>query len=287
MKKITVLLSLFLAAASTGLAQNYSEMKIWPDGLPNSNGADLTKPYDDATGNYEPTVRVYLPEKSKATGRAILCIPGGGYGTVVSEPEGYSWAPYFVERGIALIVLKYRLPMGNYASVPSTDAFEAMRIIRRHAKEWNIDPHKVGVMGHSAGGHLAATVATLAEGDARPDFHILFYAVTSMRDNMRTKHSGTKPNFMGLDAPADIVAYYSNDEQVTASTPPALIFTVDDDTLVPTSNSVNYYLALNRAGVPASLHIYPGGGHGFGGSEKFPYRKAMLDTLFSWLDTLP
>ena len=197
MKKITVLLSLFLAAASTGLAQSYSEMKIWPDGLPNSNGADLTKPYDDATGNYEPTVRVYLPEKSKATGRAILCIPGGGYGTVVSEPEGYSWAPYFVERGIALIVLKYRLPMGNYASVPSTDAFEAMRIIRRHAKEWNIDPHKVGVMGHSAGGHLAATVATLAEGDARPDFQILFYPVITM--DKRYTHMGTHDNLIGKD----------------------------------------------------------------------------------------
>lgn len=230
---------------------------------------------------------VYLPDSNKATGRAVLALPGGGYVWESFDNEGHSWAKPLNDRGITLIVVKYRLPRNRMLAVPETDVYEAIRITRRHAREWHIDPHKVGVMGFSAGGHLASTVATHAKGNARPDFHILFYAVTSMRDNMRTKHSGTKPNFMGLDAPADIVAYYSNDEQVTASTPPALIFTVDDDTLVPTSNSVNYYLALNRAGVPASLHIYPGGGHGFGGSEKFPYRKAMLDTLFSWLDTLP
>ena len=286
MKRILTAIIICIVAAAHAPAQKPLAVDIWPEGLPNSNGTDLTEPYSDETRNYKPTMYVYLPDSNKATGRAVLALPGGGYVWESFDNEGHSWAKPLNDRGIALIVLKYRMPHG-FSSVPATDADEAIRITRRHAKEWNIDPHKVGVMGFSAGGHLASTVATHAKGNARPDFHILFYAVTSMRDNMRTKHSGTKPNFMGLDAPADIVAYYSNDEQVTASTPPALIFTVDDDTLVPTSNSVNYYLALNRAGVPASLHIYPGGGHGFGGSEKFPYRKAMLDTLFSWLDTLP
>ena len=287
MKRILTAIIICIVAAAHAPAQKPLAVDIWPEGLPNSNGTDLTEPYSDETRNYKPTMYVYLPDSNKATGRAVLALPGGGYVWESFDNEGHSWAKPLNDRGITLIVVKYRLPRNRMLAVPETDVYEAIRITRRHAREWHIDPHTVGVMGFSAGGHLASTVATHAKGNARPDFHILFYAVTSMRDNMRTKHSGTKPNFMGLDAPADIVAYYSNDEQVTASTPPALIFTVDDDTLVPTSNSVNYYLALNRAGVPASLHIYPGGGHGFGGSEKFPYRKAMLDTLFSWLDTLP
>ena len=285
MKKITVLLSLFLAAASTGLAQSYSEMKIWPDGLPNSNGADLTKPYDDATGNYEPTVRVYLPEKSKATGRAILCIPGGGYVTVVSEPEGYSWAPYFVERGIALIVLKYRLPMGNYASVPSTDAFEAMRIIRRHAKEWNIDPHKVGIMGHSAGGHLASTVATHAVGDAKPDFQILLYPVITMDPSYT--HIGSRNNLIGQKPSPEIEHYYCNEKQVRPGDPTAFIALSNDDNAVQPATGANYYLALQKAGVKASLHIYPDGGHGYGSMPSFRWHKQLETDLTDWLATLP
>lgn len=283
MKKVTALTAMLLMAAAYSFAQGFTEMKIWPDGLPNSNGIDLTKPYSDENGNYEPVIRIYLPERDKATGRAVLCIPGGGYGMVASESEGYSWAPYFTERGIALIVLKYRLPMG-FSSVPSSDAFEALRIIRRHAKEWDIDPRKVGVMGHSAGGHLAATVATHGTGDARPDFQILFYPVITM--DKRYTHMGTHDNLIGKTPSSDMADYYSCEKQVKPDNPPALILTTNDDTVVPPENSVNYYLALQKAGVQASLHVYPSGAHGFSNHKSFRSHDIMIDDLFSWIDSL-
>lgn len=275
------------AAAFAGCpAQRPTVVDIWPDGLPNSNVTDLTQPFSDATGNYKPTMYVYLPEKSKATGRAVLALPGGGYAGESLDNEGHSWANLLNPMGVALIVVKYRLPRHRMLAVPESDVYEAIRITRRHASEWNVDPHKVGVMGFSAGGHLASTVATHAPSDARPDFQVLFYPVISMRPAMRTPQSATKPNFMGLDAPPDIEAYYSNDEQVTANTPPALIFTVDDDTLVPTDNSAAYYLSLKRAGVMASLHIYPRGGHGFGAKRDFRYHDAMLNSMRDWFELL-
>lgn len=284
MKKIIGILSFIMATISVCHAQDYTEVKIWPDGLPNSNGRDLTEPYNDEAGNYEPRIHVFLPPKEKATGRAVLCIPGGGYGTVCYDVEGGSWAPYFLERGIALIALKYRLPFGSYASVPSSDAFEAMRIIRRHAAEWNIDPHKVGVMGHSAGGHLAATVATLARDDAKPDFQILFYPVITM--DKRYTHMGTHDNLIGRDAGPELENYYSCEKQVRPGNAPALILTTDDDETVPSENSVNYYLALKNAGVDASLHIYPSGSHGFSHHKWFRSHDVMISDLFSWIASL-
>lgn len=283
--RIVIVTTASLLAMPPACPQKPLEIEIWPDGLPNSNGTDITEPYNDSTRNYKPTMYVYLPDSGN-TGCAVLSLPGGGYSNISLDNEGHSWARPLNEKGIALIVVKYRLPRNRMLAVPETDVYEAIRITRRHAKEWGIDLHKVGVMGFSAGGHLASTVATHAKEDARPDFQILFYPVISMRNDMRTPQSGTKPNFMGLDAPPEIETYYSNEKQVTAATPPALIFTVDDDTLVPTRNSTEYYFALRHAGVPASLHIYPSGGHGFGGKKNFPFRRQMLNTLFAWLSSL-
>ena len=222
MKKIVAAFALLMFAVTMGFAQDKGiVVDIWPDGLPNTNGVDLTKPFDDATGNYKPQITVYLPEKSKATGQAVLCIPGGGYGVVCYDTEGFNWVPYFLDHGIAIAVLKYRLPHGQSA-VPGSDAMEAMRILRRNAGKWGFSPDKIGVMGHSAGGHLCATVATHATGDARPNFQILMYPVITM-DKTFT-HMGTHNSLIGENPSAEVENYFSLEKQVKPGQSPAIIF---------------------------------------------------------------
>ena len=284
MKRILTAIIICIVAAAHAPAQKPLAVDIWPEGLPNSNGTDLTEPYSDETRNYKPTMYVYLPDSNKATGRAVLALPGGGYVWESFDNEGHSRAKPLNDRGIALIVVKYRLPRNRMLAVPETDVYEAIRITRRHAREWHIDPHKVGVMGHSAGGHLAATVATLAEGDARPDFQILFYPVITM--DKRYTHMGTHDNLIGKDPQPEIADYYSCEKQVQPGDAPALILVTDDDTVGPSENSVSYYLALQKAGVSASLHVYPAGEHGFSNHKTFRSHDVMLDDLFSWIDSL-
>lgn len=269
--------------ALTANAQKMIELDVWGDGLPNSNGRDLTQPYDDKTDNFKPSIRVFLPAANKATGRAVVCCPGGSYATLAQESEGTGWAEFFNERGIALIVLKYRMPYG-YSSVPASDADEAIRITRRHAAEWNINPHKVGIMGHSAGGHLASTVATHAVGDAKPDFQILLYPVITM--NPSYTHMGTHDNLIGHNPSPEIERYYSNELQVRPNDPTAFLALSNDDSVVPPLNSVNYYLALQKAGVRAAMHIYPTGVHGYGSMPLFEWHKQLYDDLADWLATL-
>lgn len=271
----------FVALAAN--AQKMIELDVWPDGLPNSNGRDLTQPYDDKTNNFKPSIRTFLPAADKATGRAVVCCPGGSYATLAQESEGTGWAEFFNERGIALIVLKYRMPYG-YSSVPASDADEAIRITRRHAAEWNIDPHKVGIMGHSAGGHLASTVATHAVGDAKPDFQILLYPVITM--NPSYTHKGTHDNLIGQNPSPETERYYSNELQVRPNDPTAFLALSNDDSVVPPLNSANYYLALQKAGVKAAMHIYPTGVHGYGSKPQFEWHEQLYDDLADWLATL-
>lgn len=284
MKKIVAAFALLMFAVTMGFAQDKGiVVDIWPDGLPNTNGVDLTKPFDDATRNYKPQITVYLPEKSKATGQAVLCIPGGGYGVVCYDTEGFNWVPYFLDHGIAIAVLKYRLPHGQSA-VPGSDAMEAMRILRRNAGKWGFSPDKIGVMGHSAGGHLCATVATHATGDARPNFQILMYPVITM-DKTFT-HMGTHNSLIGENPSAEVENYFSLEKQVKPGQAPAILFLSNDDGAVHPENSVRYYLALKRAGVDASMHIFPTGGHGYGAKKDFKYHKQMCYELSAWLDHL-
>ncbi len=284
MKRISAVFVLLIFALSASFAQTQSfVVDLWPDGLPNTNGVDLTKPYNDAEQNYKPQITVYLPEKSKATGQAVLCIPGGGYGVVCYDTEGYNWAPYFVEHGIAVAVLKYRLPY-QMSAVPGSDAMEAMRILRKNAQKWGFSPDKIGVMGHSAGGHLCATVATHATGDARPNFQILMYPVITM-DKSYT-HMGTHDNLIGKNPSAELENYYSLEKQVKPGQSPAIIFVTDDDRIVPVENSIQYYLALHKAGIPASLHVYRSGDHGFSCHENFKWHDGEMLDLFKWLDDL-
>ena len=283
MKKLFAFLLGTIGVLSAHAQQQPFDIDLWQDGLPNSNGIDKTQPYDDSKQNFKPSIRIFLPDANKATGRAVVCCPGGGYSHLATDHEGYDWAPYFNERGIALVVLKYRMPHAN-TDVPISDAKEALRIVRENATKWNINPKKVGIMGSSAGGHLATTVATHSDTLTAPAFQILFYPVVTF--DYKYTHKGSRHGLIGEQAPQEMADLYSNEKQVTANTPPAIMLLSDDDRVVPSQNSVNYYLALKRHGIKAAMHIYPSGGHGWGCRENFKYHQEMLSDLSAWLETI-
>lgn len=286
MKKVTQLL-LFLLITTMNVNsqenQKYIDIDLWTNGKPNSNEIDK-QPYDDKTQNFKPTIRVFLPAKEKSTKQMILMCPGGGYGHLAMNHEGYDWAPYLNEKGIALAVLKYRMPNGGYFEVPGSDAIEAMRIIREKADEWNIDKDKVGIAGFSAGGHLASTIATQAPEAERPSFQILFYPVITM-DEQYT-HKGSRQNLIGENASIEMVNRFSGEQQVDSLTPPAFIAFSSDDKTVSPVNGLRYYQALLENNIPASLHIWPTGRHGWGYRESFEYHEQMINELSKWLDNL-
>lgn len=261
-------------------AQRTFDMDLWIDGLPNSNGIEQ-EGYDDQKGNYKPSIQVNLP-KSQSPVRCVLVIPGGAYAGLAIKTEGYNWPPFFNAMGYAAVVLKYRLPRGH-DQVPLSDALEAIRQIKSHASEWNIDPDGIGVMGFSAGGHLASTVALQAPKELRPAFQILFYPVITMDPALT--HKGTHDNLLGKAPSADLERHYSGELQVTQETPRAFIAYASDDTTVDSRNAILYYEALKKSGVPSSLHIYPTGEHGFSIHETFKYHIELLENLKSWLQS--
>jgi len=265
---LTIVFCAFCLA--TAFAQSGTEINLWPDGPRTSNG----DPQDMAK------VTVFLPDEKQATGRAVVCCPGGGYTHLAWEKEGTAWAPFFNGQGIALIVLKYRMPHGAY-KVPAEDAEEAMRLVRRHADEWHINPKDVGIMGFSAGGHLASTVATHASGEALPDFQILFYPVISMEHGIT--HKASCENLLGKAPKRKLVNEYCNEQHVSKHTPRAFIALAHDDRAVLPINSLNYYEELYNHNVPATLHVYPSGGHGFGILQSFAYHFEMMLDLKAWL----
>ncbi len=246
------------------------ELPLWPNG-PKTAGSDAA---DVAT------VTVYLPDAKTATGRAVVCCPGGAYSHLAVQHEGTDWATFFNQQGIALIVLKYRMPHGVW-TIPAEDAEEAVRLVRRNAADWHINASDIGIMGFSAGGHLASTIATHSTGTAAVSFQILFYPVISMEQGVT--HQGSRDNLLGKSPKRKLINEYCNEQHVTASTPRAFMALADDDRSVPALNSVEYYEALCRNRVPASMHIYPSGGHGFGLRQSFPYHLEMLLELRAWL----
>ena len=225
----------------------------------------------------------YLPEQP--TGRAVVDCPGGGYRNLSMENEGHQWAPYFNQQGIAYFVLTYRMPNGD-RTIPVSDAQNAIRMVRDSAGSWGVNPRDVGIMGFSAGGHLASTVSTHSEYDCRPDFSILFYPVISM--NERETHKGSCRNFLGAEGQKDaqLVKTFSNQNAVRRHlTPPAIILTANDDGVVPpVTNGVAYYSAMRRAGNDCSLYVYPSGGHGFGFRDTWAFHEQMLTDLTTWLN---
>jgi len=284
MKKLTtILVTLFLFLSQMN-AQDYQEVWIYPDGnFPEMNGHENDEPRYTGRWTAQPFMHIYKADAENNTGRTVVCLPGGGYSHLSMINEGSDWAPFFNNRGINFVVLAYRMPYGH-DMIPQTDVYDGFRFLKNHASELGIDADKIGIMGFSAGGHLATTVATHAPQEVRPAFQILFYPVVSM-DTLVT-HRGSHDNLIGPYAGEDLVRRYSNEQQIDAQTPPGIILLADDDKAVPSPNGVNYYLGMKRQGIPCSLYVYPSGGHGFGFKSTFKFHDAMLKDLSDWLATL-
>ncbi|MDQ8013892.1 MAG: alpha/beta hydrolase [Flavobacterium nitrogenifigens] len=222
-----------------------------------------------------PTLSIFIPKESKPNQAAVVICPGGGYTHLAFDKEGTKVAEWFNSLGITAFVLKYRMPtdltMKNKNVGPLQDAQEAIRYVRQNASKWNIDPSKIGILGFSAGGHLASTASTHYDDkvydsaykvSARPDFSLLIYPVISMENDIT--HKGSQTNLLGENPSEELINNYSNEKRVTSKTPPTFLIHATDDTVVIPENSINYYLALKKNGVTAELHIYEKGGHGFG-----------------------
>jgi acetyl esterase/lipase len=272
---------LTVCAADTGKPK---EELLWPKGAPGALGK---------TDRDRPTLTAYLPSADRATGTAIVLCPGGGYGGLALGHEGKDIAAWLTQRGVAAFVLKYRLGPRYHHPAPLQDAQRAVRKVRARAKEWGIDPARVGVWGFSAGGHLASTVAThFDDGKAdaadlverqscRPDFAILCYPVITLVRPYA--HMGSRRNLLGAKPDARVVEELCNDRQVTARTPPTFLFHTSADTAVPPENSVLFYLALRKHKVPAEMHIFEKGAHGVGLAPRDPILSAWPGLLERWL----
>jgi acetyl esterase/lipase len=223
----------------------------------------------------KPTVTVYKSPSAEANGPAVIIFPGGGYWINAIQHEGFDVAKRFNESGVTAFVVKYRIPndktMENREVGALQDAQQAIHVIRSRAKEWNINPDKIGIMGFSAGGHLASTAGThftktvnkaMSNSNVRPDFMILIYPVISFRDSIA--HVGSREQLIGKSPSAEKIKEYSNELQVTDKTPPTFLVHASDDDVVIPDNSIEFYQSLIRNKVPAELHIYDRGGHGFG-----------------------
>ena len=240
-----------------------------------------------------PTLAVFLPKHPHANCTAVIICPGGGYSYLVINDEGYNVARVLNKKGIAAFVLKYRLPdnriMEDKSIGPLQDAQQAIKIVRENAAKWNIDTLKVGIMGFSAGGHLASTLSTHyttavidnpEHTNLRPDFSILIYPVISFQQGIL--HKGSKKALIGEDADTSLVNRYSNELQVTKETPPAFLVACNDDKVVPVENTLRYFLALHAHGVNAEMHIYEHGGHGFGLHNKTT-QDQWIERCYNWM----
>ncbi|MCI9844711.1 alpha/beta hydrolase [Flavobacterium pectinovorum] len=278
--------SLYLSFSLFGIITNlHSQNEILPlwNKIPDEiNAPDYKEKEDLKEGKIQrtsfvtvPTLSVFLPKEAKSNQTAVLIFPGGGYSHLSMDKEGTKVAEWLNTLGITAFVLKYRLPsdliMKNKSVGPLQDAQEAIRYMRSNAVKWNIDPKKIGTIGFSAGGHLASTLATHFDDkvyesnfntSARPDFSILIYPVISMENNIT--HKGSQTNLLGKDPSQALIDNFSNDKKITPQTPPTFLVHASDDSAVLPENSINYYLGLKRKNIPAELHIYEIGGHGFG-----------------------
>ena len=279
-----------------------AEIKLWPSGIP---GAISNNTYTEFSSIENviitrwskvtnPTLTVSLPAREKATGAAVLICPGGGYSMLAFSHEGFDIAKWLNENGIAGIILKYRLPsdliMKDKSTGPLQDAQEAIRTIRRRAKEWNIDPKKIGVIGFSAGGHLASTLSThyddkiydVKDGvSARPDFSLLIYPVITMDETFT--HAGSRRNLIGENPSDELIKRFSNELMINENTPPAFLVHSADDKVVPVRNSQVYFSGLLKYNIPSELHIFQKGGHGYGLSPGQGTQAAWPGLCLEWL----
>jgi acetyl esterase/lipase len=244
----------------------------------------------------QPTLTIFLPEKSKANGTAVIICPGGGYWINSIVKEGFAVARKFNEMGVAAFVLKYRIPndsaMNNKAIAPLQDAQRAIQLVRMNSEKWHINEDKVGIMGFSAGGHLASTAAThfnynyIDNNDKinlRPDFAIFIYPVISFQDDIA--HIGSRDQLLSRNPPANMIDSFSNELQVTNETPPTFLVHATDDNVVPVMNSIKYYEALIRNKISAEMHIYEAGGHGFGMNNATTNDK-WIERCKNWMESM-
>lgn len=270
---------------------------LYPNGVPNSKPAPATYveklDRDWITLVTNPTITPYLPEKGTATGTAIVIFPGGGYSGLSMVNEGSSIAQAFNKLGVTAFVVTYRLPsddiMIDKTIGPLQDAQQAVLTVRRRAAEWGLNPGKIGIIGFSAGGHLASTEGTHFDKlviedkgniSVRPDFMILLYPVISFGP---FAHVGSRENLIGKNPPAALIDLYSNEKQVTANTPPTFLVHSEDDDVVPVQNTLMFYDALLNAKVKAEMHIFEAGGHGFGLNNPKSKDK-WIDWVKNWMD---
>lgn len=298
--KIIGFLLTYLFITNVGLGQEV--IPLWPDEIPNSRQTDEAETHE--TGDVlwieqaqVPTLEIFLPARGHSTGQGVVICPGGGYRGLAYDWEGTDIAKWFNSKGIVAFVLKYRLPISESVIVPNEaplqDARRAIRMVRANAEKWNLSEDKIGIMGFSAGGHLASTLGThfdsenTFEGDstdtlnARPDFMILIYPVITMKEAYT--HQGSRTSLLGENPAEEMIEYYSNETQVTEKTPPTFLLHASDDEGVPVENSLMFYKALKNNGIPAEMHIYPEGGHGFALAIGKGHLQGWVDRLYEWL----
>jgi acetyl esterase/lipase len=302
MKPFFLILSLLFAMSCSA---QYEIIPLWDVDIPNSQNSDeqelvLKEEITKISKVQIPTLEVYLPAKRSNSGRAVIICPGGGYHNLSYDWEGSDVAKWFNSKGIAAFVLKYRLPNSKSIKVsyeaPLQDAQRAIRLVRFHAGKWGVNVNKVGVIGFSAGGHLASTLGTQydmpnkfkeSEIDvisARPDFMALIYPVVTMKSDYT--HKGSRNALIGENPNDGLVAQYSNELQVTKDTPSAFLVHSGDDKVVPVENSLNMYKALKENGVEAEMHIYSYGGHGYALAIGRGRLQNWTDRLSDWLQSL-
>ena len=293
MRKLFIIVAILFT--STVMAKEQQEVKyhqdetivIWDNNkAPHSNGLE-GEAYEEKPFRLVNTTKavlyVYNADQAKATGQAVVICPGGGYGKLSMDQEGFLMAQWLAKNGIAAFVLEYRLPNGH-REVPLEDAVEAIRIVRKKAKKYNIDPAKVGIMGFSAGGHLAASASNIPAVKDRPNFSILFYPVVIA--NHYTSHRGSFRNLLGKGFTQADADGFSMEKLASENTPPTILLLSDDDRTVPAAGAAMYYAALRYHGVKAAMYVFPEGGHGWGNYDKFSYQKEWQHLLLRCLNEL-
>ncbi len=295
---------LLIFAITAGSANCQEIILLWPDGVPNQKASNELEKQNHGDNllwieNVQiPTLEVYLPSKGNANGKAVVIFPGGGYQGLAYDWEGTDIAKWLNANGIAGIVVKYRLPVSSSIITrhvaPLQDAQRAIRIVRSKSEEWNITG-EIGVIGFSAGGHLASTLGThfmtdtkgakdhIENFNARPDFMVLLYPVISFLDH---PHKGSRDALLGKNQTEDLIKIYSNENQVTPSTPPTILIHSSDDKAVPVENSLSFYNALRQQNVPTEIHIFPNGGHGYSLALDNRHLHSWTSLVIEWIGQL-
>ncbi|WP_215226629.1 alpha/beta hydrolase [Echinicola shivajiensis] len=299
MPKIQYIIAIILLAIPIICSAQQETFPLYSGDAPNTK-ALLDKDVIGNGGRIErvatPQITVYRPQKTASNRKAILICPGGGYGIIAIQHEGHQIARWYSERGYTAAVLKYRLPeealLNESWNVPLMDAEEGIRFLRRKAKKWDYDSDKIGVLGFSAGGHLASSVSVHnhptqdKQPSSRPDFSVLVYPVISMDTSIT--HQGSRHNLLGEKLNSDLENYFSNETQIKNTTPPAFLVHSWDDTAVPAENSIRYAKALNQEGIKSELHLFEKGGHGYGRGNVESHGNASrwLELSDQWISDL-